>query len=177
MAGTIVIEIDSASNNDHQWEPTGTRLRGRFLPGRVNHTAGALPQELPEGIPGQQVHIDPDGKFARITDPLAAPEGAPLRAKLTELIVGKGGQLSFGEAERRYDGIHVGQWVGWAVRAVKAGLARLISGKLPDAVPDDCPRRTFATATTDPRDEQIRQLTALLISKLSEPEKKALGLK
>ncbi len=174
---TVEIEVDGPTNADLLFEPVQERVRGRFQPARVGlESAGALAMRLPEGIPGQRIRLDTDPSGAArgtIIEPLAGPEHAATRATLARLVTGDGSatgdRLAFAPAVREYPGAHAPTWVGWMVRAVRAGAARVVSGKLPDAVPADCKPRSYSAlsqpAAPDARDlligELMRRLDAL----------------
>ena len=91
----------------------------------------------------------------------------------------KADRLGFAPAVRISGGVHVPTWLGWMVRAVKAGYARVVSGSLPDAVPAECQPRVYSSMSQGPRkddkDATIEKLTALLVAKLSPAERKELA--
>ena len=174
---TIEIEVDGPANSDLLFEPIQERVRGRFQPARVRlEAAGALAMQLPDGLPGQRIRLDTDAAGAArgsIIEPLAGPEHAATRATLARLVTGDahatGDRLGFAPAVREYPAAHAPTWLGWMLRAVRAGYARVVSGKLPDAVPADCRPRVFSSLSQpqqpDARDlligELMRRLDAL----------------
>lgn len=176
----LEIEVHSDTNSGLRWEPTGETLRGSFRPARVGlESAGRLAMALPDGLPGQRVRIDDKGTAA-VLEPLAADEHKRTRDTLAKLVTGDetatGERLTFAPAEKTYAAAHTPTWLAWAVRAVRGGLARVVKGTLPDAPPKDAkPRSFFSADPPDERDQTIRQLTALLMSRLTPDERKALG--
>jgi len=175
---TVEIEIDNPTNSNLRWEPTGDTLRGGFQPTRTRlSTAGELAMALPAGLPGQRVRIDPDRNTASILEPLAGPDFEGTRDTLAKLVTqdetADEGRLAFAPAERKHEAIHAPTWIGWAVRAVRSGLAKLTAGKLPDKVPADCKPRAFSPPDPpDEKDQTIKALVAVLASKLTADERK-----
>lgn len=173
---TVEIEVDGPTNADLMFEPIQERVRGAFRPSRVRlESAGALAMQLPDGLPGQRIRLDTaaDGTaHGTILEPLAGPEHAATRATLARLVTGEahatGDRLGFAPAVREHPAAHAPTWLGWMVRAVRAGYARVVSGTLPDAVPTDCKPRVYSALSqpeADPRDlligELMRRLEAL----------------
>lgn len=174
----VEIEIDTPTNSNLRWEPTGETIRGAFRPARCRIAgAGELAMKLPDGLPGQRVRIDPDKGTAAVFEPLSTPEHAGTRDTLARLVTADesatGERLTFAPAVREYASVHGPSWVGWAVRAVRSGMARVVSGKLPDTPPKDAKPRAFSLPDPpDERDQTIKALTALLVAKLSPDERK-----
>jgi hypothetical protein len=65
-------------------------------------------------------------------------------------------------------------WLYWLKRAVGAGIARVVQGKLPDKIEGKV-KKTFVSneRTKDPKDKLIDRLTAILFSKLPASERRA----
>ena len=79
----VEIEIDSPTNSNLAWTPTGETLRGRFDPLKVNvASAGDLAMRLKSPLPGTRIKIDPDKQTATICEPLAGPEHKATRDSL-----------------------------------------------------------------------------------------------
>lgn len=180
----VEIEVDTDTNANLFFQPLQEHVRGRFLPARVRvESAGKLAMALPDGVPGQRIRLDTDKAEATVLDPLAAPEHARTRDTLAKIVTGdesaKADRLAFAPPARITPGVHVPTWVGWMVRAVKAGYARVVSGQRPDAVPGECQPRVYSSMSQGPRkddkDGTIEKLTALLVAKLSPAERKELA--
>lgn len=174
----LEIEVHSDTNSNLRWEPTGETLRGSFRPARCRVSgAGELAMKLPDGLPGQRIRIDPDKGTAAVLEPLAGPDHKATRDALAKLVTGDeaatGERLTFAPAVKEYPAAHPGTWLGWAVRAVRSGLARVTAGKLPDKVPADCKPRAFSPPDPpDEKDQTIKALVAVLAAKLTPDERK-----
>lgn len=175
----IEVEIANVTNANARFEPIGETVRGGFQVARARTPeAGALVMSLPAGVPGQRIRLDTDKGVGSVIEPLTAPEHKATRQALARLVTqdenADEGRLQFAPAVKEYPNAHAGTWVGWMVRLVRSGVAKLTAGKLPDKVPADAKPRQFSPPEQpDERDQTIRQLTALLVSKLSADEKKA----
>ncbi len=174
----VEIEVHSDTNANLRWEPVGETLRGSFRVSKCrNPEAGRLAMHLPDGLPGMRVRIDPEKGTAAILEPLAGPDHKTTRDTLAKLTTGDetatGERLTFAPALKEYPAAHAPTWIGWAVRAVRAGLARVVSGKLPDKVPADCKPRSFSPPEPpDEKDATIKALVAVLAAKLTPDERK-----
>lgn len=177
----IEVEIDNATNANARFEPLGQTVRGGFQAARArNPEAGQLVMHLPAGVPGQRIRVDTDKSVGTVLEPLATDDHKATRKALARLVTqdetADEGRLSFAPAVKEYPAVHTPTWVGWMVRLVRSGSAKLTAGKLPDKVPADCKPRSFSPPEQpDPKDDVIRQLTALLMGRLSADERKALG--
>jgi hypothetical protein len=172
----IELEVDGPTNTDLMFEPIQERVRGRFLPSRVRlESAGALAMALPEGLPGQRIRIDTDKAEGTVFEPLADPGQKTTRAVLARLVTGDPGarddRLGFAPAVRIFPGVHVPTWLGWMVRAVRAGLARVVSGTLPPDVPADCKPRVFSSLSQSGQPDAKDLLIADLMRRLEALEK------
>jgi hypothetical protein len=172
----LEIEVDGPTNSDLLFEPIGDRVRGRFQPSRVKlEAAGALAMQLPDGLPGQRLRLDTAAGRGAVIEPLAAPEHAATRATLARLVTGDahatGDRLGFAPAVQEFPGVHVPTWLGWMLRAVRAGYARVVSGTLPDAVPADCKPRVFSSLSQPPAADARDLLIGELMRRLDALEK------
>ncbi len=169
----VEIVVDNGQNGDLLFHPAAERVRGAVDVSRVQlPELGTLPRDFPKGIPGQTIAFDPATNTGSIREPLLTAEHATVRATIEKTIPG----ADFGVAERSYPNAHAGTWLGHMRRAVEAGLAKLVKGKLPEADPPDM-RKGFYTPEpkADPKDATITQLVALLASKLSPAERKEMA--
>lgn len=146
MANKIVIEIAGNSNQDHTFRPLSEKIRGR-------KDSARFPQRgRPEGlaellsavpvIPGEYLMVDLDKMEGHRFDPLReTPEGQQLWQQMTPII--KRHSLEFGAIlQLREPAIHklthdgdggglIKDWLWAMARAVDAGHARVVSGKMP----------------------------------------------
>ena len=121
----------------------------------------------PKPIPSQRLGIDLEG-LGYIAEPLHDAENAVLREKITK----QGAKL---EPElQTFSNIDLPTWYFWMKRAVEAGIAKVVKGKLPDKI-DGQPRVNFVTnePTQGPMDaltaaiEKQNDLMARLLEKLT----------
>ncbi|MBP3957733.1 hypothetical protein J8F10_20980 [Gemmata sp. G18] len=169
----VEIEINNERNGDLLFHPTGERVRGRFDVRAINSPEiGTLVRDLPNGVPGQVIRFDPTTGTGAIVEPLHDFQYTATRAAIEKRI---GGAVDFDKPVKEFPNAHAGTWLGWMRRAVVAGVARVVKGKLPDSDPPDMRRGMYYTEKADPRDTTINQLVALLTSKLSPAERKELA--
>lgn len=180
---TVEVEIDGPRNQSAYFPPLDVTLRGRFDPTRIpteGEGLGALVRAFPNGgIPGQRLVLDPATGTGTIVEPLADPANAKVRQAIEafhkERNIAAGG-LEFPIAARVHPGVHLPTWLGWLKRLVESGVARVVKGKLPEDDPPEMKKGFFnPPSRTDAKDEQIRQLTALLVAKLSPTERKEMA--
>ena len=108
--------------------------------------------ELPLPIPGQRLGIDPDGT-GYIHEPLHDEQFAPIREKIA-----KAG-MSLEPPVQEFTGIDLPTWTFWLAKAVECGIAKVVSGKLPERI-DGEPKRNFLFA--DPKPSPVDKLTAAI---------------
>lgn len=174
----IEVEVDTPTNGNLMFQPTLTTVRGRFMPARVaSKHIGELVREFPEGVPGQRIRLDPVTGTGAILEPLADPAAAELRAAVAKRLTrDPDGKVEYAPAKQTFADVHVPTWTLWIMRAVRAGLARVVKGTLPDIEPADGKRDFFARPTVpDAKDAVIEKLTGLLIAKLTPAERKELA--
>ncbi len=150
----VEIEIDGSRNNCLCFRPLpGRTVRGRFDLNRVAEPMARLKTaEFPEPIPGQRLGIQPDGT-AYLAEPLHDAQHGPLRERIEKM------GLKLEPAVTTFEGVHLPSWLYWMARAVQSGVARVVSGQLPDK-PGGEPRRNFIMAT--PERSPIDKLTQAL---------------
>ena len=174
----VEIVIDTGTNGDLLFHPTGDRVRGAFSPGKVaSSEPGTLHRDLPNGVPGQVIRFDPTTNTGSIVEPLQDPANAGIKEAIVKRL--SAGSAFSGTVEfpvsKEYANAHAGTWLGWMRRAVASGSAKLTKGKLPESDPPDMRRSFYTVERTDPKDDLIKQLVGLLTAKLSPTEKKELA--
>jgi hypothetical protein len=154
-AEPLVVEIH-AKNNNVWFPPLSRRLRGHF-----SFMATGLPDALRlipawgDIIPGQQIHLGPETRTARLVEPLYQPDFAQAR----RTIENRGSQLP--PAEETFANVHLGTWAFWLARLVASGLARVLRGELPrDAGPPKLERGYGVTAGSGDLVTENRDLRA-----------------
>ncbi len=143
---TIEVEIDGSHNESLSFRPLpGRRIRGRFDLNRVAEPLARLKtMEYPQPIPGQRLGIDAEGR-GYVSEPLHAPENAPIRERIQKQSMRLPPEIEMFEA------IDVSSWLFWLQKAVEAGVARLIKGEFPSELPTE-PRKNFIMAPPKPTD-------------------------
>lgn len=150
----IEIEIDGPRNQSCIFRPLQRRLRGRFDLRRCAEPAAMTKHtEHPDCIPGQRLRLNTVTGKAELIEPLRLPEFAAIRERYE---VNKRGEKvhSFPEHEA-FESVDVKTWLYWLAVEVKAGMARLLSGVLPDPDKIDGVRRNFYTAPTKTREDKM----------------------
>ena len=154
----IAIEADGPLNEVLQFRPLQRPLRGRWdwnrcadpEAHRLGRNFGGVP------IPGQRLVFDPETGTAALIDPLHDAE----HAAIAEAIKKQGYRLP--PAREDFTGCDRDTWLFWIDSAIQAGLAKLVSGKLPEFDASKA-RRDFIFAppqpgTADKLTEALQQL-------------------
>jgi hypothetical protein len=145
----VVVEIDGAKNEALHFRPLQRRLRGRFDYFRDSEPmAKVAGGEQPNPIPGQRIGFDTDTGTGVVVEPLHLAEHRAIR----ERIESKG--LKLPPEREEFPAADAATWLYWLAGAVKAGLARVVDGKLPDKLPGK-PRLNFITAETDTATDRL----------------------
>lgn len=145
MANHCSIEVDGPLNENLSFRPLQKTLRGRFdwqrcgdpEALRLGMSFGGVP------IPGQRIQFDADAGKAAIVEPLHDTE----HAALAEKIKSKGFKLA--PAREEFANLDANTWAFWISRAIECGLAKLVSGKLPEFDADTA-RKDFIFAPPKP---------------------------
>jgi hypothetical protein len=173
MSQIVEIEIDNPRNGCLQFQPLGRSLRGKYHPMRdAEPNAKLLITDYPDGVPGQRLGLDQEAGTAYIADGLH--DDTPSAGQVRDKLKAKGFSLPPAREDLSLSPGDVPTWQYWMRRAVEAGLAKVVKGKLPDTIKGKV-RKSFITQERgpDPRDRQIERLTAILFSKLSATERAA----
>ena len=121
---TVTIEVDG-KNRNLLFPPLRRRIRGRFDVARMPEP-GRLRTEWAEPIPGQLLALNPATGAAALVEPLRGAEHAGLREKIER----RG--LRIAEEREDLGPVHVPTWLHFMRLAVDAGMARVVSGELPE---------------------------------------------
>jgi hypothetical protein len=151
----IEVEIDGPRNQACVFRPLQRRIRGRFDLRRVAETA-AMQQIVkhPEPIPGQRLRLNTATGKAELIEPLQLPEFAAVRQRYE--FNDKGEKLARFPEHENFEKVDVATWLYWLAVEVKAGMARLLRGSLPD--PEELEakaKRNFYTAPKNPREDAM----------------------
>jgi hypothetical protein len=137
MKTEVEIEIDGAANECLHFRPLQRSVRGRFDFSRLREPmAGTMRSAWPDAIPSQRIGIA--GGDGYLLEPLHTQEHSQTR----ERIEGQGMKLA--DARETFTGIHRATWLHWMKRAVESGIAKVVSGKLPDHIEGE-PQLSFIT--------------------------------
>jgi hypothetical protein len=170
-----VFECEIDTQNPPNGQLTFLPLGGRVIRGRFDFNRDSQPlaklhvAEFPKGIPGQRLGIDFDSGEAWVAEPLHLPEYKAERDRILKRGLG---------LPKERDTIPVqpadyATWVYWLNRAVEAGIARIVKGKLPEKVEGKI-RKSFVTPEPkrDRRDVTNEKLTAILFAMLTPEQRK-----
>ena len=146
MAKQIVVEVDTPTNGNYMFKPTGEVLRGHLDVKRDpvllrSREVGNLPP-----IEGQMIVLDMTAKIGRVVDPLGTPEGRVVLAGVTQRLKNSG--LDHREQSPKTDKTYhlndeeVATWCYWMKRMVDTNLGRLVEGSFPSKLPAD-PQKIF----------------------------------
>lgn len=161
----LEIEIRSANNEGLFFFPLRRKLRGRLDCAKLRgRSAADLRDKFPDAIPGVVVGFD--GTSAYVRDPLHDDEHRAVRAKL----VAAGYRL--GPAREEFSNVDSATWAHWLNRAVEAGYAKVLSGKLPEV--NGTPK--LAAIVRQSREDVIDKLVSLVASLVPADKLKKAGL-
>ena len=133
----LEIEIDGKENECLHFRPLQRSIRGRFDFARLREPmADTLRSTWPEAIPSQRIGID--GADGFVLEPLHDAEHSQTR----ERIEGQGMKLA--DAKETFADIDLPTWLFWIKHAVESGIAKVVSGKLPDTIEGE-PQLSFIT--------------------------------
>ena len=153
MVKALEVEIDGPHNEQLHFAPLQRNVRGRFDFMRIGEPMSKIKAvEWPVPIPSQRLGIDPDGN-GYIREPLHDGEFAPIREK----IESQGMKLE--PAVQEFPGIDVVTWLFWLKLAVESGLAKVVSGKLPDKI-EGTPKMNFIL--NEPPTSAVDKLTSAI---------------
>jgi hypothetical protein len=146
---TVICEVGNGLNQSLHFRPLQRKIRGTFDFMRVNEPMGKVRGATEPGpIPGQRLSFDFDSSVGAIIEPLHAPEHRVLK----ERIEGKGQKLP--PEREEFTGQDGCTWAFWLLSAVKAGLVRIVSGKIPENLPGK-PRVNFIAAEKQPATDRL----------------------
>ncbi len=146
---SVTIEVDGSRNECLHFRPLQRRVRGRFDYYRDSEPmAKVAGGEEPNPIPGQRIGFDTDTGTGFILEPLHEPEFRAIR----ERIEAKGFRLP--PEREEFPQADAATWLYWLAGAVKAGLAKVVDGKLPEKI-NGKPRLNFITAETDTATDRL----------------------
>ncbi|HWB13407.1 MAG TPA: hypothetical protein VG826_29550 [Pirellulales bacterium] len=151
MSDTIEVEIDTPKNGDAYFQPLKRKLRGRF--DALRDASKSAAKRFPKPIPGQHLLIDTANGDCFVTEPLYEEEHRVSR----ETIEKRGFRLP--ERREVHRGGHVPTLLHWVKNLVDAGLARVVSGKLPDKI-DGKPRLRFHGEDRPDKDKVLADAVA-----------------
>ena len=165
-AAPLVVEIDGPRNNSWSFPAMSRVIRGKFDLLRVAEpNAVKLRQQYPDPIPGQQLCVDLSSGECAVLEPLQDDAHETLRKKLEK-------SYSIAPAREVVSGADVSTWLFWIKKAVKAGIAKVISGSIPDKLPGEPKvRNLFGTERRNPQQDLQRALLGVLFAGLSESQK------
>ena len=153
MVKALEIEIDGLCNEQLHFAPLQRHVRGRFDFMRIGEPMSKIKaHEWPVTIPSQRLGIDPDGT-GYIREPLHDGEFAPIKEKIEKM------GMKLEPAVQEFPGIDVVTWYFWMQRAVESGLARVVSGRLPDRI-EGTPKMNFVL--NEPPTSAVDKLTAAI---------------
>jgi hypothetical protein len=163
------VTIEACGRNSSLFfPPLQRRVRGRFDVRQIAEPEAArLFNRWPEPIPGQRLELNTDTGAAAITEPLHDPAHRQTRLKVEQ-------EWSLPPAREVFSEVDVPTWLYWIKRSVDAGLARVVSGQLPEKVSGKPRVRFFSQEQDDPRDRLIRTLTGLLVANLPADKRRLL---
>jgi hypothetical protein len=131
------------------FRPLQRKVRGCWDWMRVNEPMSKVRGAVePNPIPGQRLSFDFDNGVGAILEPLHSPEHRVIR----ERIEARGQTLA--PEREEFSGQDGCTWAFWLLSAVKAGLVRIVSGKIPENLPGK-PRVNFIAAEKQPATDRL----------------------
>jgi len=153
MVKPVEVEVDGPRCEDLIFAPLQRRIRGRLDFLKVGEPMAAVEaQNWPGPIPGQRLGIDREG-----TGYIAEPLHDPRNGTIKERIEAKGMKLE--PKTQVFDSVDAPTWLFWIKQAVEAGIAKVVSGKLPDKI-DGKVQMNFVT--NEPAESPVDKLTAAI---------------
>jgi hypothetical protein len=131
----LVVEFGDSHCRNVFFPPLDRRMRGRFDPTlAVKHDrdAGELVSQYPDGIAGQQLEINTQSGEVAVLEPLHAFPAIEQRLKQRGLRLAPARQVANCDLETAL-------W--YASEAVKAGQAKVVSGKFPELIDENKVRK------------------------------------
>lgn len=145
----VEVEIAGPRNENLSFRPLQRKLRGRFDISRVAEPQARMKSaEWPEPIPGQRLRLDFATGEASVIEPLHEPAHAVLRDKLSA----RG--FKIGPASEALGAVHVPTVAFWIGRAVSAGMARVVAGRMPEEI-EGTPQTSFITARVPTSNDRL----------------------
>lgn len=149
----LEIEIDGQHNENLHFRPLQRSIRGRFDFNRVAEPMARLKAgDWPTPIPSQRLGVDREG-VGYLVEPLHDDKHAATREKIKK----RGMELE--PKLQVFENIDLPTWYFWLKRAVESGIAKIVSGKLPDRI-DGEPRKNFIL--NEPEQSATDKLTAAI---------------
>lgn len=145
----VVCEIDNQHNQSLYFRPIQRSVRGRFDYLRCGEPmAKVVGASEPGPIPSQRIGFDLDRGVGFVEETLHAPEHKAIR----ERIERRGRTLP---PEREdFPDADESTWLFWLGSAVKAGIAKIVSGKLPEKLKGK-PKVNFITNERRPENDRL----------------------
>jgi len=158
----VEVEVDGSDNGCLLFQPLGRRLRGRWVWDRVGtpYAAMVAARWPAREIPGVVIGLDRGRRVGYVREPLADPEHESLR----QYIEQQRGE-AIGPQLEESAGVDPPTWEFWMARAVEAGFARVIRGRLRSIgeIRKDKPRVSFfPSRVRDERDRVIDKLVGVI---------------
>lgn len=168
MATAVAVEIEVAAPRSASlfFQPLQRKVRGRFNARDIREPEAAkVALKWPEPIPGQRLGLGADGA-GYLLEPLHLPEHKALADKV------RAAGMQLPPEREEFPDADAPTWLFWIKRAVEAGLARVVSGKLPERI-DGRPRKQFILPEqADPRDGLIKRLVGIIYAGLPEAKRR-----
>ena len=166
----LEIEVDGARNEQLYFRPLGRSIRGRFEFQRVGEPmASVVATSWPSAIPSQIIGIDPSGD-GYIVEPLHNDEHAATKDQIEKQGMKLEPKITM------FEDIDRVTWQFWLKAAVESGIAKVVSGRLPDEI-TGTPRLDFITDRKPEIEERLtnalekqNELFEKLLEKLAEKE-------
>jgi hypothetical protein len=167
----VEIEIDSPQNRSLFFAPIQGVVRGRFDFLRGDRALRAKADDFPAGVAGQRIGYDPERGEGYVVEPLHEPGHADVRRQIEAAGYGlpEPRRAFPGPGDPRYN--HADTWLYWMKRAVDAGHAKVVRGKLPAEFKGPV-RKNVATSDAHQQRAAQANLTALLVAMLT-PDQRA----
>lgn len=160
-AEPIEIQVDALDKHLY-FPPLSRQIRGTVDFRRIaDRDPGALLMSRDWGtVPGEVLGIDRDGKVY-VREPLHAAEHKKLKER-----IGRAG-MALQDERTEFENADLARVLWTIKRAVDAGIATILRGRLPDVMPDDPDKRV----AVDERDVQINTLVGS-VTKLADTVEK-----
>jgi hypothetical protein len=155
MPNLIEIEIDGPRNESLYFQPLMRKVRGRvdFLRSPDKQGRGLF-DKWPTPIPGERLGIDLQTGTGYVLEPLHDKAHADTRRRI------EANKLRLQDERQEFPNAHVPTWLNRMKAAVESGIAKLVTGKLPERIDGEPDLTVFSRSAASRTDALLAEMAA-----------------